>query len=304
MQSTQEDIMIFEKLKLQLFAANDEEIDVPVDGEQDDENVEDFEDDVVDEEVDDIDGDEEDLPDDDDEEESEEEEGTEETEESGEEDKPFMVFKSKDEHQAYMDNVIGKRLGEQRKKNEDYDNLLHTFEQYFDVEGVEGLKKKSEELLEDIAYQRGTTKEKLLQQQREQQELRNFRAVQEQQRQQAFLNAFTADCDKLSKSNQEFYGDIKPEELMQNKNFLQMLGSGVPFKQAYDALHVDELIKKQTTKAKKNVIDNVKAKGTRISENATKRTKAASIKIDPSKMTDEQLADLEERAARGERITF
>lgn len=292
--------MIFEKLKLQLFAANDEEIDDPVDGEQDDEGINEFDDtdeaDDEPDEVDEFDDDEEDTEDG--EEESEEEEEAEET------DEPFMVFKSKDEHQAYMDNVIGKRLGEQRKKNEEYDNLLHTFEQYFEVEGIEGLKKKSEELLEDIAYQKGITKEKLLQQQREQQELRNFRAMQEQQRQQAFFNAFSADCDKLSKSNPELYGDIKPEKLMQNKNFLQMLGSGVPFKQAYDALHVDELIKKQTSKAKKNVIDNVKAKGTRISENATKRTKAASIKIDPSKMTDEQLAELEERAARGERITF
>lgn len=289
--------MIFEKLKLQLFAAEDEEIDNPVDGEQDDEIV-DVDDDAEDDEFDEFD------EFDDDESEEDTEGGEEESEEEEEDDKPFMVFKTKDEHQAYMDNIIGKRLGEQRKKNEEYDNLLHTFEQYFEVEGIEGLKKKAEELLEDIAYQRGTTKEKLLQQQREQQELRNFRAMQEQQRQQAFINAFTADCEKLSKSNPELYGDIKPDELMQNKRFLQMLGYGIPFKQAYDALHIDELVKKQTAKAKKNVIDNVKAKGTRISENATKRTKAASIKLDPSKMTDEQIAELEERAARGERITF
>lgn len=289
--------MIFEKLKLQLFAAEDEEIDNPVDGEQDDEIV-DVDDDAEDDEFDEFD------EFDDDESEEDTEGGEEESEEEEEDDKPFMVFKTKDEHQAYMDNIIGKRLGEQRKKNEEYDNLLHTFEQYFEVEGIEGLKKKAEELLEDIAYQRGMTKEKLLQQQREQQELRNFRAMQEQQRQQAFLNAFTADCEKLSKSNPELYGDIKPDELMQNKRFLQMLGYGIPFKQAYDALHIDELVKKQTAKAKKNVIDNVKAKGTRISENATKRTKAASIKLDPSKMTDEQIAELEERAARGERITF
>lgn len=292
--------MIFEKLKLQLFAAEDEEIDNPVDGEQDDEIV-DVDDDAENDENDEFDEFDEF---DDDESEEDTEGGEEESEEEEEDDKPFMVFKTKDEHQAYMDNIIGKRLGEQRKKNEEYDNLLHTFEQYFEVEGIEGLKKKAEELLEDIAYQRGTTKEKLLQQQREQQELRNFRAMQEQQRQQAFINAFTADCEKLSKSNPELYGDIKPDELMQNKRFLQMLGYGIPFKQAYDALHVDELVKKQTAKAKKNVIDNVKAKGTRISENATKRTKAASIKLDPSKMTDEQIAELEERAARGERITF
>jgi len=296
----QEDIMIFEKLKLQLFAAEDEEIDNPVDGEQDDEIV-DVDDDAENDEFDEFD----EFDDDESEEDTEGgEEETEEEEEAEEDDKPFMVFKTKDEHQAYMDNIIGKRLGEQRKKNEEYEHLLHTFEQYFEVEGIEGLKKKAEELLEDIAYQRGTTKEKLLQQQRELQELRNFRAMQEQQRQQAFINAFTADCEKLSKSNPELYGDIKPDELIQNKRFLQMLGYGIPFKQAYDALHIDELIKKQTAKAKKSTLDNVKAKGTRISENATKRTKAASIKIDPSKMTDEQIAELEERAARGERITF
>ena len=292
--------MIFEKLKLQLFAAEDEEIDNPVDGEQDDEIV-DVDDDAENDEFDEFD----EFDDDESEEDMEGgDEESEEEEEAEEDDKPFMVFKTKDEHQAYMDNIIGKRLGEQRKKNEEYENLLHTFEQYFEVEGIEGLKKKAEELLEDIAYQRGTTKEKLLQQQRELQELRNFRAMQEQQRQQAFINAFTADCEKLSKSNPELYGDIKPDELIQNKRFLQMLGYGIPFKQAYDALHIDELIKKQTAKAKKSTLDNVKAKGTRISENATKRTKAASIKIDPSKMTDEQIAELEERAARGERITF
>jgi hypothetical protein len=295
----QEDIMIFEKLKLQLFAAEDEEIGVPVDGEQDDEIV-DVDDDAENDEFDEFD----EFDDDESEEDAEGGEEESEEEEEEEDDKPFMVFKTKDEHQAYMDNIIGKRLGEQRKKNEEYENLLHTFEQYFEVEGIEGLKKKAEELLEDIAYQRGTTKEKLLQQQRELQELRNFRAMQEQQRQQAFINAFTADCEKLSKSNPELYGDIKPDELMQNKRFLQMLGYGIPFKQAYDALHIDELVKKQTAKAKKSTLDNVKAKGTRISENATKRTKAASIKIDPSKMTDEQIAELEERAARGERITF
>lgn len=293
--------MFLEKLKLQLFAATQEED--PEISEQDDENVEDLEDDVVDEELDDIDGDEEDLPEDDDEEESEEEEETEE-EETAEEDKPFMIFKSKDEHQAYMDNVIGKRLGEQRKKNEDYDNLLHTFEQYFEVEGIDGLKKKSEELLDDIAYQKGTTKEQLIKQQKEQQELRSFRVMQENQRQQAFLNAFNNDCDKLSKSNPELYGDIKSENLLQNQEFLQMLGVTGNFKKAYDATYADKIMKSLTTKVKKNTLDNVKAKPTRISENAAKKTKPASIKLDPSKMTDEQLADLEERAARGEKIIF
>ena len=60
--------------------------------------------------------------------------------------------------------------------------------------------------------------------------------------------------------------------------------------------HVDHA---SLTKVKKNTLDNVKAKPTRISENAAKKTKPASIKLDPSKMTDEQLADLEERRREG-----
>lgn len=283
--------MFLEKLKLQLFAA-EEEIDDPEISEQDDDV------DVIDVEEEEID----DIIEEEDVEDSVEE--VEDVEDNIANEEPFMVFKSKDEHQAYMDNVIGKRLGDQRKKNEDYDNLLHTFEQYFEVEGIDGLKKKSEELLDDIAYQKGTTKEQLIKQQQEHKELRNFRAMQEQQHQQAFFNAFNSDCEKLSKSNPDLYGDVKTDELMKDKYFLQMLGQGIPFKQAYDALHVDELIKKQTLKAKKNVIDDVKAKGTRISENVTKKSKAGVIKLDPAKMTDEQLEEIEKRVARGERIIF
>lgn len=279
--------MFLEKLKLQLFAADDE-VD-PVDSDQDEE-VADDDDETIDET-----------------EEDEDEAEDENDDAESEDDKPFMVFKSKDEHQQYMDNVIGKRLGDQReakKKQEEYDNLLETFKQYFEVDDIDGLKSKADELLDDIAYQKGTTKEKLLKQQNDQKRLKEFETMQQEERQKAFINAFTADCTKLSKTNADIYGDIKSDELIQNKEFLSLLGSGVPFKQAYDALHVEEIIKKQTSKAKKNVIDDVKAKGKRISENATKKSKSAVMKIDINKLTDAELADLEERAANGERISF
>lgn len=289
--------MFLERLKLQLFAADideDNEIDDPEYGEQDDEIVdEDTDDDNVEDEPDEVADDE-----------DENVENDEETEEETEEDKPFLVFKSKDEHQKYMDNIIGKRLGEQRKKQEEQEELLHTLQQYFDVEDIEGLKKKSEELLEDIAYQRGTTKEQLIKQQKEQRELRELRAMREEQKQIAFLNALTEDCNKLAELNPVLYGDLKPEKLARDKDFINLLSQGVSFKNAYDALHIEELVKKQAYKTKKNVIDDVKAKGTRITENASKKSKPVTTKIDVSKLTDEQLTELEERAARGEKITF
>ncbi len=293
-------------LKLQLFAANDDEdeIDIPEISEQEEDEIN-----VDDEEL------EEESENDDSEDEEETEEVTENIDDEADEqddetteEKPFMVFKNKDEHQKYMDNVIGERLKKQREKQEESESLLEIFKQYFDVDDIEDLKKKADELLDDVAYKKGTTKEQLKKQQQERSELKQFKAMQEeQQKQQAeqnLLNALTNDCAKLAKSNPLIYSDLKPEQLLNDKAFMQMLFNGIPFKQAYDAMHVEEILKKQTSKAKKNVIDDVKAKGTRISENATKQSKAASIKIDISKMTDEQLAELEQRAAMGEKIRF
>ncbi len=302
--------MFLEKLKLQLFAANN---DNPDDGEQDIDN-----DDVIEDKDDETTDDDEEIADDNDEPEGDEgesegEEGQEETEDSeddkhdDEPDKPFMVFKSKEDHQKYMDNVIGKRLGDTRKekeKLEKYESMMNVLQEHFEVSDVDGLEKKIDELLDDIAYKRGTTKEQLKKQQKAELKIKQFEAMRQEQQQQAFFNAFNADCDKLAKLDTEIYGDIDRDKLMENRQFLAMLSSGVPFKQAYDALHFDTIIAKQTQKVKKTVLDDVKAKGNRIKENATKKSKAAAVKIDISKMTDDELAELERRAENGEKIKF
>lgn len=295
---------MLEKLKLQLFAASEDEEEADLDnGGQDDE---DDEDDAIDNE--DAESTEEEDPDVDDTDDTEEvDEESDDAEEEDQEEKPFMVFKSKDEHQKYMDTVIGKRLGEQRelsKKIEQQENLLGIFQQYYGVTDIAGLEKKADELLDDIAYKKGTTKDELIKQQQMQAELKQYKTMQEVLKKQAFENALKADCSKLAKANPDLYSDIDSDELMQNRSFIGMLANGVPFKQAYDALNVDKLLEKQTSKAKKKVIDDVKAKGTRITENATKKSKAASMKIDVSKLSDKQLEELTERARNGERIVF
>lgn len=294
--------MFLEKLKLQLFAANNED-EEPEDSEQDEEETDDVDEseDLGEEEA----TEEEDAEGDEEETDTEKEQTDDEHVED--EEKPFMVFKSKREHQEYMDNVIGKRLGKAReteKTKEEYENIIETFKQYYDVENIDGLKKKADELLDDIAYKQGTTKEKLLKQQENAKKLQRLEALEQEQIHQTFVQAVKADCEKLIKTNPDLYDDVKADDLIDNKEFIALLRSGVPFKKAYDALNLDKIIEKQTAKAKKNVIDDVKAKGKRITENATKKSKAGAIKIDVNKMTDAQLEDLEERARNGERITF
>ena len=154
--------MFIERLKLQLFAAEKEDEEEPEIDEQETEEVEESKDDPEQSEEE---------TDEETEEEKEETEAKADDNADGEEaeketeEKPFMVFKNKAEHQQYMDTVIGKRLGEARKKQQEYDGVISTLQQYFDVNDFEGLKAKSEELLDDVAYKKGITKEQLKQQQ-------------------------------------------------------------------------------------------------------------------------------------------
>lgn len=94
-----------------------------------------------------------------------------------------------------------------------------------------------------------------------------------------------------------------------NQDFLQLLQNGIDVRTAYEVVHNDEIIKgamqMAASKTAERVTDSIRAKGMRPDENGVQRSsKAAGQKIDISKLTMQQINDLEKRAARGERIVF
>lgn len=98
------------------------------------------------------------------------------------------------------------------------------------------------------------------------------------------------------------------ESEVTNPQFLAMLRSGIPVQHAYEVFHMDEIkagaaqqAAKQTEKA---VVENIRAKGARPTENGVNSQSGITIKSDVSKLTAKDRAEIARRAARGEQIAF
>ena len=125
-----------------------------------------------------------------------------------------------------------------------------------------------------------------------------------QDRADAQLRAWNDQAEQLKAVYPSF--DLTREA--QNRDFLSMLRSGVPVRQAYEVIHMDEIkaaaAAMQAKATEKAVTENIKAKGTRPQENGTGASSGFTVKDDVSRLTAKDRAEIARRAARGEVITF
>jgi hypothetical protein len=127
-------------------------------------------------------------------------------------------------------------------------------------------------------------------------------------------------ADKTAKWNAEgealktTYPEFSLETESQNKEFMSALEFFSraqvqnPVERAYQATHHSELVNKAVEKARneteKNVVDNIRAKGRRPSENGVQSQSSFTVKGDPHGMSRAERAEIARRAARGEVIKF
>lgn len=127
------------------------------------------------------------------------------------------------------------------------------------------------------------------------------RGEEEAQRQ---LNEWTQQAMELQKTVPGF--DLRMEA--ENPAFVQMLRAGLPVEHAYKVIHMDEILNGQAAnvaaQAQKQVVDNIRSRGSRPAENGTVSRSGFTYKSDVSKLTKEERAEAARRAARGETITF
>ena len=85
-----------------------------------------------------------------------------------------------------------------------------------------------------------------------------------------------------------------------------MLKAGVPVKLAYEVRHMDEIkagVAQNTAKqTEKQVVESIRAKGSRPSENGTSSQSGFTVKDDVSKWSKKDRAEIAKRVARGETI--
>lgn len=130
----------------------------------------------------------------------------------------------------------------------------------------------------------------------------NQRIGQEQARQK--LNEWYQASEKVKELYPSF--DFRVE--MNNKDFSDLLKSGIPVQKAYELCHMDEIkaaaAKTAAQAAGEQMVAKLKSKASRPLENGTSSQSAAIVKNDVHSLTRADRAEVVRRAQRGERISF
>ena len=133
-----------------------------------------------------------------------------------------------------------------------------------------------------------------------------FEAQRNQQMQaaQQQLNQWIAEGDKLK----SIYPSFNFEQEAANKDFLNLLKSGVGVQHAYEVIHLGEVRNETARTAAKSATDqmkaNMKRNASRPLENGMSSQSAAIVKNDVSKLSRADRAEIARRVQRGETIKF
>lgn len=137
-----------------------------------------------------------------------------------------------------------------------------------------------------------------------------YKAQEQARQQEAAIAAHLASLRQQEAELKQQFPAFDLQAELANPQFRAMTapGSGIPVKNAYFALHADEIQRQGMQyagqQAAQAVAASVRSGAMRPQENVQGMQVAHGMKIDPSQMSDEQLADLSRRARNGERITF
>ena len=124
--------------------------------------------------------------------------------------------------------------------------------------------------------------------------------------------------DKANKTVEKWYReseqlrDIYPEfnifEESKNRSFVSLVKSGIDVKTAYEAVHHNEIVSRAVEDAARTAeikaAETIKQRAMRPAENGLSSQSSAILKNDVSKLSPRERAEIAQRVARGERITF
>ncbi len=130
------------------------------------------------------------------------------------------------------------------------------------------------------------------------------RVAQERQ----FIQSQTAKWAQEGEALKAKYPNFDIAADLQDKQFVGMLRAGVPMEVAYQAKHHSEIVSNAVSTAKaeteKNVVDNIRARGSRPQENGTQSQSSFTVRDDPHSLTKAERAEIARRAGHGGIIKF
>lgn len=222
----------------------------------------------------------------------------------------------KDAYDEQMQRVINRRFAETKnlqKQVDDAKPILDKLAARYNV--LDGdLSKLSKALDDDHTYWSSAAEEAGMSEDvyREVQQLRQQNAqilkMQQERQQQAEINervqGWINQAEALKGKFPAF--DLRAE--MNDPKFMDLLRAGVPVEHAYKVIHMDSMmsdaVQATAQRTEKAVVNNIRAKGSRPSENGTASQSTFTVKRDVSKLSKADRAEIARRVARGEQISF
>ena len=225
----------------------------------------------------------------------------------GEQPETYKQFKEqfKEQYQADLQRVIDKRFKNAKKveaqrdalqsENEQYRNLLAALEDRYGTRDLEELHSRMTQTQPVAAPENRAGGEE-----------QPDRAAQEDAPalQQQIVEHWQQEAAELV----ELYPAFSLENELDNEKFSAALQSGMCMRDAYQYAHFDEIlsgvIAYTAQNVKEAVADSQTRRMARPAENGTRAGAAAIVKSDVSKLSKQEMEDIDRRVLRGERISF
>ena len=223
----------------------------------------------------------------------------------------------KDLYDAKMQDTIQKRLKSTKETVEKFEALSPMFEMLskkygVDATDVNALMKAIEDddsYYEQEAMEKGVSVEHLKEIKKVQRENAELKKQMDAQESEKHTAQIWSDWLKQAEELKAVYPKFDFETELNNPEFAQYIRiPGVDVRKAYELAHKDDIIAgamqftAQTVERK--LANKIMANGARPNENGMNSQSAAVVKSDVSKLTKADIAEINRRVARGEKIRF
>lgn len=222
----------------------------------------------------------------------------------------------KEEFEAYFKDAIAKRLKGTEAIVARYNEISPTLEllaeKYgVDAEDLKALNKAIEDdetFYEDEALESGLTVQQVKEIRQMKRENAELKAQMEEAKTQQQADALYASWIEQAKQVKQIYPGFDLQTEMQNEQFQNLLRSNIPIQTAFEVIHRDEIIpaamQYTAKKVEQKVADSIRSGKSRPAESAMGNRSSAVYKSDVSQLTDADMAEINRRVMRGERIRF
>lgn len=224
----------------------------------------------------------------------------------------------KGQYASEFQNAVQGIMNQRFKNTENYQETIANYEQAIaplyalyglksgDVNGLKAAVERDDSLYTQKADQEGITAQQFRENLRLKMEAEQGRAFREQMEQEARKRDTFARWDREAAELKITLPNFDLTSELQNPEFQDALNRGNSVRDAFFIAHMQEILSGTQAETRDQTanrfVNNFRTRQSRPAENAGSTTPTVTRKSDPSKWTDEDMAEVERRVAAGEKI--